>query len=76
VNHTVRLPRRTSAASCSGQFVTRYRAIENLWRRPSVNLYGMSFHNQQGGTAGLSYGPGACAPPFSIDRGGQRPAFG
>jgi hypothetical protein len=21
-------------------------------------------HNQQGGTAGLSYGPSACAPPF------------
>ena len=28
------------------------RASANLWRRLSVNLYGMSFHNQQGGTAG------------------------
>jgi hypothetical protein len=64
VNHTVRLPRLTSAASYSGQFVTRYLALENLWRRLSVNLYDMSFHNQQRTSGGLSYGLGACSPPF------------
>jgi hypothetical protein len=41
VNHTVRLPRRTSAASYSDQFVTRYLAFGILWRRLSLNLYGM-----------------------------------
>jgi hypothetical protein len=41
VNHTVGLPRRTSAASYSGQFVTRYLAVGILWRRLSLNLYGM-----------------------------------
>jgi hypothetical protein len=51
MNHTVRLVRRTSAASYAGQFVTRYLALENLWRRPSANLYGMSLYNQQRGTA-------------------------
>jgi hypothetical protein len=64
VNHTVRLARRTNAASYSGQFVTRYLALENLWPRLSVNLYGMSFHNQQCGTAGRSDGRGAFPPPF------------
>src|SRR5277367_683483 len=54
--------RRTSAASYSGQFVTRYLALGNLWRRPSVNLYGMSLHNQQRGTGGLSHGLAACPP--------------
>jgi hypothetical protein len=41
VNHTVRLPRRTSAASYSGQFATGYLAFRILWRRLSLNLYGM-----------------------------------
>jgi hypothetical protein len=45
VNHTVRLPRRTNAASYSGQFVTRYRATGILWRRLSLNLYGMELPN-------------------------------
>src|ERR1700678_2613992 len=51
VNHTVRLPRRISAASYSGQFVTRYRAFGILWRRLSLNLYGMGLHNHEHGTA-------------------------
>src|SRR5271154_3909922 len=77
VNHTVRLPRRTSAASYSGQFVTRYPALENLRQRSSVNLYGMSFHNHQRGTAGLSYGRGACPPPFRHwPRGANGPPLG
>src|SRR4051812_34723174 len=33
VNHTVRLPRRTNAASYCGQFVTRYLTFGILWRR-------------------------------------------
>src|SRR5205823_13806167 len=41
VNHTVRLPRWTNAASYSGQFATRYRALGILWRRLSLNLYGI-----------------------------------
>src|SRR6202045_1956613 len=41
VIHTVRLPRLTSAASESGQFVTRYLALGILWRRVSLNLYGI-----------------------------------
>jgi hypothetical protein len=41
VIHTVRLPRLTSAASYSGQFVTRYFALGILWRRDSLNLYGI-----------------------------------
>ena len=41
VNQTVMLPRRTSAASYSGQFLTRYLAFGILWRRLSLNLYGM-----------------------------------
>src|SRR5205823_4584479 len=41
VNHTVRLPRWTNAASYSGQFVTRYLDFGILWRRLSLNLYGM-----------------------------------
>ena len=41
VIQTVRLPRLTSAASYSGQFVTRYLALGILWRRLSLNLYGM-----------------------------------
>ena len=45
MNHTVRLPRRTSAASYSGQFVTRYLAFGILWRRLSLNLYGMELSN-------------------------------
>src|SRR5271163_2489149 len=73
VNHTVRLPRRTSPASYSGQFVTRYLTLENLWRRPSVNLYGMSLHNRQRGTASLSYGLAPVRHPSGIDRGVQRP---
>ncbi len=36
--HRQASPQMPSAASYSGQFVTRYRALENLWRRPSVNL--------------------------------------
>jgi hypothetical protein len=64
---------RTSAASYSGQFVTRYRASENLWRRPSVNLYGMSLHNQQHGTASLSYGLAPIRHPSGIDPGVQWP---
>jgi hypothetical protein len=59
VNHTVTPPRRTSAASYSGQFVTRYLALENLWRWLSVKLYGVSFRNQQCSMGGQSYGPGA-----------------
>jgi hypothetical protein len=51
VNHTVRLPRRINAASYSGQFVTRYLALGTLWRRLSLNLYGMSFHNERLGRA-------------------------
>jgi hypothetical protein len=31
--------------------------LENLWRRPSVNLYGIGFHYQKRGTGSLSYGP-------------------
>jgi hypothetical protein len=34
-NHTVRLPRRTSAASYSGQFVTRCRC-RGMWCRPAA----------------------------------------
>src|SRR5580692_4458919 len=41
VNQIVRLPRRASPASYSGQFVTRYLAFGILWRRLSLNLYGM-----------------------------------
>jgi hypothetical protein len=47
--------------------------LENLWRRPSVNLYGMSLHNQQRGTASLSYGLAPVRHPSGIDRGAQRP---
>ena len=72
MNHTVKLPSRTSAASYSGQFVTRYLALENLWRQPSVNLYGMSFHNQQRGTAGLSYAPLALLQPLTEASNGLR----
>ena len=46
-NHTVRLPRFTSAASYSGQFVTRYLAVGILWRRLSLNVYGMGFQNHE-----------------------------
>jgi hypothetical protein len=46
VNQTVMAPRRTNAASYSGQFVTRYLAVGILWRRLSQNLYGMGFHSQ------------------------------
>ena len=38
-------------------YVTRYLAFGNLWRRLSVNLYGMGFHNHQRRKSGLSYGP-------------------
>jgi hypothetical protein len=37
----LRLPRRINAASYSDQFVTRYLAFGILWRRLSLNLYGM-----------------------------------
>jgi hypothetical protein len=47
--------------------------LENLWRRPSVNLYGMSLHNQQRGTASLSYGLAPVRHPSGIDPGAQRP---
>src|SRR6202043_2451517 len=57
VNHTVRLPRRTSAASYSGQFATRYLAFGILWRRPSLNLYGMGSTARSVGRHSLSYGP-------------------
>src|SRR5208283_5143083 len=56
-NHSVRLPRRTRAASYSGQFVTRYLALGNLWRRLSWNLYGMGFQNYDNGTTGPPYRP-------------------
>jgi hypothetical protein len=49
VIHTVRLPRLTSAASYSGQFVTRYLALGILWRRLSLNLYGMDLTSKRGG---------------------------
>src|SRR5262249_4881065 len=54
---SVRLPRRTRAASYSGQFVTRYLALGNLWRRLSWNLYGMGFQNDDDGAAGSPYRP-------------------
>jgi hypothetical protein len=58
VNHTVRIPRRINAASYSGQFVTRYLALGTLWRRLSLNLYGISFHNERLGWTGYpSHGP-------------------
>src|SRR5208282_4716419 len=57
VNQSVRLPCRTSAASYSGQFVTRYLALGNLWRRLSCNLYGMGFQNYDNGTTGPPYRP-------------------
>src|SRR5271170_3354369 len=57
-NHTVRLPRRTSAASYSGQFVTRYLALGNLWRRLSLNLYGIGFPELRRRTTGPPYRPG------------------
>ena len=41
VTQIVRLPRRTKAASYSGQFVTRYFAFGILRRRSLLNLYGM-----------------------------------
>src|SRR5580704_12473928 len=41
LNHTVKLPRLTSATSYSGQFVIRYLTLGILWRRLSLNLYGM-----------------------------------
>ena len=57
----VRPPRRTRAASYSGQFVTRYLALGNLWRRLALNLYGMGFQNYDDGTTGPVYRPGADA---------------
>jgi hypothetical protein len=47
--------------------------LENLWRRPSVNLYGMSLRNQQCETASLSYGLAPVRHPSAIDPGVQRP---
>jgi hypothetical protein len=47
VNHTVGLLRRIDAASYFGQFVTRFLALGTLWRRLSLNLYGISFHNER-----------------------------
>src|ERR1700728_2478654 len=48
VIHIVRLPRLTSEASYSGQFVTRYLALGILWRRASLNLYGMDLTRMNG----------------------------
>src|ERR1700733_2262295 len=44
----VRLPRLTREACYSGQFVTRYLALGILWRRVSLNLYGMDLTRMDG----------------------------
>jgi len=66
VNQPVILPRRTNAASYSGQFVTRYLAFGILWRRLSLNLYGMGLRGHEIRTTHLCYGPAprlATRPP-------------
>jgi hypothetical protein len=47
--------RRTRATSYSGQFVTRYLALGNLWRRLALNLYGIGFQNCDDGTTAPVY---------------------
>src|ERR1700688_287847 len=54
-SHTVRLPRRTRAASYAGQFVTRYFALGNLSRRSALALNGIGASNTK--TEAFPYKP-------------------
>src|SRR6059058_674951 len=82
VNHTVRLPRWTNAASYSGQFATRYRAFGILWRRLSLNLYGMELP-ELGVASNPAYNPSvipwhparSCDRPMREIRGNLFPFF-
>jgi hypothetical protein len=46
-NHIVKSPRRRRAALYAGQFVTFSRGFSNLWRRPSLCLYGMDLRGRK-----------------------------
>ena len=66
-------PRRPSISNGRHHPNTRAKFVGVAPATVTVNLYGMSLHNQQRGTVSLSYGLPSVRHPSGIDPGVQRP---